>query len=367
MESKNLPILYSRSTTGKISTWEIEYNEDSYRTISGFQGMKLVTSEWTKCEGKSYNSTAEQTEKEARALWKKKVESGMFEDINKIDEETFFEPMLAKDWDKEKSKIKFPIYSQPKLDGVRCIVKKDGMWTRNGKKIISAPHIFESIKHLFEENPGLIFDGELYTDKLANDFNKIISCVRKTKPTQEDLIESEKWIEYHIYDFPSFKDNFIQRIYELGILFETNENIRKYCRIVDTYKIENEEKTKDSLYEYLKLGFEGQILRLNLPYENKRSKSLLKHKQFQTEEFIIILVTEGIGKLQNKAGTFQIKTKDGVGVDVTINGTHEFLEDLWKRKDELIGKECTVRYFGYTEDGSLRFPKVIDIDRWKFE
>lgn len=362
MENKKLPILYSRSTTGKISTWEIEYNEDSYRTISGFQGMKLVTSEWTKCEGKSYNTTAEQTEKEAKALWKKKVESGMFEDINKIDEETFFEPMLAKDWDKEKSKVKFPIFSQPKLDGVRCIVKKDGMWTRNGKKIISAPHIFESLESLFNEHPNLILDGELYADKLANDFNKIISCVRKTKPTQEDLEESKKWIEYHIYDFPSHKDTFVKRYQELLKI-----SLPECCKIVLTEQVDNLNDVEAYLFDHLANGYEGQILRLDLPYENKRSKSLLKHKQFQTEEFIIISVTEGIGKLQNKAGTFQIKTKDGVGVDVTINGTHEFLEDLWKRKDELIGKECTVRYFGYTEDGSLRFPKVIDIDRWKFE
>lgn len=357
-----LPILYSRSTTGKVSTWEIEYTEDSYRTISGFQGMKLVTSEWTKCEGKSYNTTSEQTEKEAKALWKKKIESGMFEDINKIDEEIHFEPMLARDWDKEKSKIKYPIYSQPKLDGVRCICKKDGMWTRNGKQIISAPHIFESLKPLFEENPNLILDGELYTDKLANDFNKIISLVRKTKPTQEDLIESEQWIEYWIYDVPSYKGNFWDRYEYLETL-----NLSKYCKIVPTLDPGSEEDVNSNLEYYLGQGYEGQILRLDMPYENKRSKSLLKHKEFQTDEFIILSVTEGIGKLQNKAGTFQIKTKDGIDVDVTINGTHEFLEDLWKRKDELIGKECTVRYFSYTEDGSLRFPKVIDINRWEFE
>ena len=51
----------------------------------------------------------------------------------------------------DKDKVKYPIYSQPKLDGIRCIVKKDGMWSRNGKKIISAPHIHESLKPLFEK------------------------------------------------------------------------------------------------------------------------------------------------------------------------------------------------------------------------
>ena len=28
---------------------------------------------------------------------------------------------------------------------------------------------------------------------------------------------------------------------------------------------------------------------------------------------------------------------------------------------------ATVRFFGYTPDGSLRFPKVIDFLRWDYE
>ena len=35
------------------------------------------------------------------------------------------------------------------------------------------------MKPLFETNPDLIFDGELYADKFANDFNAICSLVKK--------------------------------------------------------------------------------------------------------------------------------------------------------------------------------------------
>lgn len=362
-----LPILYGRSSTGKISTWEIEYTEDSYRTISGYHGMKLVQSEWTKCEGKSYNTTAEQTEKQAKAMWTKKKKSGMFEDIKDVDKETFFEPMLAKDWEKEKHRVKYPIYSQPKLDGVRCIIKKDGMWTRNGKEIISAPHIFESVKKIFDIHPNLVLDGELYTDKLANDFNKIISCVRKTKPTPEDLEESKKWIEYWIYDYEDGnKHIYSHRLPSLNDVYNLSQY--NYVKIVPTLSLDDEDQVNDMLISYLEEGYEGQILRLkDSIYENKRTKSLLKHKQFQTEEFVILGVNEGKGKLYNKVGDLVVKTKYGVEVDVPVNGSHDFLADLWNKKYELIGREATVRYFGYTEDGSLRFPKVIDIDRWKFE
>ncbi len=360
-----LPKLYARSTSGKISEWEIEFNKTSFRTVSGFQGMKQITSEWTECFAKSYNTQAEQTEKQARALWKKKVESGMFEDINKIDDDTFFEPMLCKEYKDEKDKIKFPIGSSKKLDGVRCIIRKNGMWTRTGKKIISAPHIFESLKKQFEKDPSLILDGELYCDKLSNDFNKIISCVRKTKPTQEDLEESAKYIEYWVYDKPSNLP-YKERMEILKQFIKDSKN--PLLILVDYDLVNSHEEINIKFTEYISQGYEGQILRvLNGTYENKRSKLLLKNKSFITEEFIILAVNEGVGKLKNKAGTVTIKTTDGVVVEPTINGSHKFLDDLWKRKKEVIGKEGTVRYFGKTEDGSLRFPKLIDIDRWEWE
>ena len=123
--------------------------------------------------GKVNETTAEeQAMKEAKAEWTKRTERGYFENIKNIDKGTIFKPMLANKWEDRKDKVTYPLYSQPKLDGIRCIVKSDGMWTRTGKKIVSAPHIFQALKPYFEKNPDLIFDGELYADKYANDFNR---------------------------------------------------------------------------------------------------------------------------------------------------------------------------------------------------
>ena len=359
--------LYKRSTTGKISEWQIFVEGNAFWTVSGFSDGLKVTSDKTICEGKSYNSSEEQVLKQATAIHKKKMELGAFENVNDIDKPVYFSPMLAKDYNDYKDKIKFPISSQPKLDGVRCVVNSKGMFSRNGKEIISAPHIFESLKPIFDTYPDLVLDGELYCDKLANDFNKIISCVRKTKPTQEDLEESEKYIEYWIYDYVDTNDMmFSHRTQALKSVYDVNEY--KYIQLVPTYTLNNNQEIQKQFDEYMSQGYEGQILRVpDSFYENKRSKSLLKHKDMVTEEFIILSVNEGIGKLSNKVGTISIKTKDGVEVDSSVNGSHEFLADLWNRRDELIGKEATVRYFGYTTDGSLRFPKVIDISRWEWE
>jgi DNA ligase-1 len=355
--------LYQRALKNKVNTWEIEVIDNRYRTITGFEGFKLTTSDWTICATKSYCTAEEQALKEAQALYNKKLELGYFEDINDIDKSTLFKPMLANKY--EDVDITFPCYTQKKYDGIRCIVKKDGMWTRNGKSIVSCPHIFDEIKPIFEKYPNLVLDGELYNHNLKHDFNKIVSLVKKTKPKEEDLIESKKIIEYHIYDIPSLNFIFSQRLKGLRIIHNMS---LLYSKMADTYFISNQEEL-DSYYEsFLNEGYEGQMVRVsNSFYENKRSKSLLKRKDFMDEEFIILDILEGSGKLANKAGMVVFNTNEGVRVESAINGNHEYLEEIWLNKDNIIGKKATVKYFNKTEDGSLRFPKVIFIDRDSYE
>jgi DNA ligase-1 len=275
--------------------------------------------------------------------------------------------MLAAKWEDYKDKIQYPIYSQAKLDGIRCIVTKDGMFSRNGKPIISAPHIIDSLRNLFVVNPDLIFDGELYADKFANDFNTIVSLVKKTKPTDADLAESKKQIEYHIYDLPSSNKNFLHRAYDLGILFETYLELGKFCRLVDTRKAENEEMVMEQYGLLVEAGYEGQILRVDAPYENKRSKSLLKHKSFIDEEYQILDIVEGEGNRSGTAGYMVFNTREGKRFKSNVKGTWDETAEMLKNKKQLIGKQATIKYFNLTPDGIPRFPYVINIDRSSYE
>lgn len=356
------PTLYKRSVTGKVSTWFVETQDDCFRTTSGFEDGQKVISAWTCCKGKSYNTAAQQADAEASAMHRKRTETGYWPNIKDIDTPVYFKPMLAHDYNDYKDKIKFPLYSQPKLDGMRCIVRSDGMWSRNGKQVVSAPHIFESLKHLFEEDPDLILDGELYADKNVADFNTIISCVRKTKPTSQDILVSRDFIKYHVYDLPSCDDIFLVRSMTIGTL-----GLPDTCVIVPTYHITKQAEI-DSLYlKYIEDGYEGQMIRLDKPYEGKRSKALLKHKTFKDDEFTIIGYEEGLGNLSNKIGKLKFIIDGGIEFSAAVNGTHEYLAELWKKRNELIGKQATVKYFEKTTDGSLRFPKVINIDRGSYE
>jgi DNA ligase-1 len=107
---------------------------------------------------------------------------------------------------------------------------------------------------------------------------------------------------------------------------------------------------------YMSEEFEGQMLRTpNSLYEQKRSKSLLKHKSFIDSEYVIKGVIEGKGKLTGKVGKLVFE-----GFESAVNGDHDYLEKLYTSND-LIGKTATVKYFELTPDGQPRFPKVICI------
>jgi DNA ligase-1 len=360
-----LSTLYKRATTGKITEWTIEIEGNKYRMITGFIDGKKTTSAWTECFGKNVgkaNGTTDEQQAlaEATAIHRKRMEQKSYENIDDIDQESFFSPMLAHDLLKYKKPLVFPLLSQPKLDGIRCIIKADGMWTRKGKPLVSAPHIFEDLKPFFKSYPKAILDGELYCDKLANDFNKLISLARQTKPTAEDLAESKQYLELHVYDFPSYKGTFNERYHALVNHYLAQE-FPSTVVLVKTFTVNSKEEMVAKYEQYMEQGYEGQMLRVpNSKYENKRTNSLLKDKQFVTEEYTIVGMEEGKGNMSGKVGKLYFLTKEGKKFDAAVNGDWAYLAKLLKAKD-LIGKEATVKYQNLTEEGKPRFGKVIAI------
>ena len=120
--------LYKIDNKNKTREWTIELSGDGYRTIYGEKDGQLVTTEWTICEGKNIGRANEtspevQAEKEVEAVIKKQREKGYMDKAIKV----HGGPMLAKSYDDYKDDIDYPIYSQPKLDGIRCVVDMLGM------------------------------------------------------------------------------------------------------------------------------------------------------------------------------------------------------------------------------------------------
>ena len=143
-----LPTLFKRDTSGNIRIWTVEFRGPigpAIRTVSGIKDGKLVKSGWNESFGKNFgkkNATTafEQAQKEAEAKWKLYLDKEYFEREEDVDKYDKFKPMLAHEYAKRHQSEGI---SQPKLDGIRCIARKDGLYSRAGKELISVPHIAE--------------------------------------------------------------------------------------------------------------------------------------------------------------------------------------------------------------------------------
>ena len=386
-----MPTLYKRDTTGRIREWTVEYGYDDddnagTRTVSGLTDGKKVTSVWNITEAKNVgrsNATnaREQAVSEAQSLWDINVEKEYFENVADIDSYTKFKPMLAHDYTKRPQSQG---WSQPKLDGIRCIADKNGLWTRSGKEITSCPHIWDAIGPILQRNPNMVFDGELYNHELKEDFNKITSLVRKVKTTEADRAEAAKLVQYHVYDCydhdqPNLTFNQRDRLFtNIFLLVQDNKIVSSEStksttyealsdtqpRVQDVIKLvealrANDQEELDSMYRYyLEQGYEGQMVRNSTPYEFKRSKNLLKRKEFITEEFRVVEVLEGSGNWAGYAKRFVLEMADGTQFGSNVRGSQEELRALLHADEQPTWATC--RYFELTPDGVPRFPVVID-------
>lgn len=367
-----LKTLYSRTSTGNIQQWSIFFDGDKFWTEEGIVGGKLSTTTPTVCHGKNAgraNATTpqEQAKKEAEARWKKKLKQHYFEDIKDIDKVQFIEPMLAEKFYDYIDSISYPVMVDRKYNGMRCVINKDGMFTRTGESIISAPHIFKAIKQLYETYPDLVLDGELYNHKYRHHLNELISIVRKTKNvSQADLDKSAAIVKYYVYDGYGF-DN----ITTDTICSKRRAGLVKLLKdipdiVVVDYKMAKNQTEVENIYNsYVVDGYEGAIVRIDTKYYNKRTKNLLKMKPTDDAEFTIIDIKEGTGDWTGSGKTVTVKgdvidsngnvITPNVVFDCNFKGTYEDAVQFLKEKSNWIGKSVTIYYNGLTGKGTPNY------------
>ena len=265
-------------------------------------------------------------------------------------------PMLAYPVSDKPIDYTQPVFMQPKLDGVRCLIQYDNSvvtaYSRTGKEWKNIDHILQSLKPFFEANPNVILDGELYNHALRDDFEKIISCVRKTKPTDADRAESRKLVQFHCYDIVDQSMTFDKRY---KFVFD---NLRDSygVRTVETTQCFTEGDAKVFHEDNLYRGYEGSILRTNDIYKCGRSWSLRKFKDFHDAEAVIVDWVEGKGKRKGTIGKFMAIDADGNKFGMPVMDNFKKLQTMFKEMQGWVGKEATFTYFERNKAGSYRHP-----------
>ena len=265
-------------------------------------------------------------------------------------------PMLAHKFDDSRVDWSQPVYIQPKLDGVRCLFTKDGAFSRNNKKFMNVRHIEMALKPFFDQNPDVILDGELYNHKLKRDFEKIISLVRKQKPTDTDRIDAQHLVQFHVYDYFD------------GVMYDSYDTRRDQLicsniydaqiKYVHAKPVSSYEQARDLHATYLSEGYEGSIIRLDGVYKHGRSYDLMKFKDFSDTEATIIGYEVGKGKRSGTLGKFIMLDDEGVqfGCPPGKGYTYKDLAHMLTNIQEYIGKRATFTYFQRTQAGSYRHP-----------
>ena len=257
-------------------------------------------------------------------------------------------------------------FVQPKLDGVRCYaVLEDGevkLYSRNNKEFKNAKHIATQLAPVLRRNPHLILDGELYNHKYRDNFNKIISLVRKQKPSQGDSFESSSHLQYHIYDVFNPEQPALDFIDRSLSLISLLKGLRS-CKTVDTHYVTTKETMLMVHNNNKEDGYEGSMLRKNKAYEQKRSYTLQKIKDWSDTEFTITSYVEGKGKFTGGIGKFIGVDKEGLKIEVpaprfTLNARRS-AKHLFKLV--YLNQVATFEYFERTPGGAYRFPRFKEL------
>jgi len=372
-----LPTLYKRNSNATaIQQWTISVTDATITTVYGQVGGAMQTTQDTIMQGKNLgkkNATTpeQQAMLEAEAQHEKKLKKGYVTtlaaaqagEVDKVIEGGIV-PMTALVYADRQDKVVFPVAVQPKLDGHRCVAvivvdettlgrrATVTLWTRSRKRIKSLPHIEKQLGEIFckWEIGTYHLDGENYQHDYRDRFEELTSLIRPDEPRPGHEV-----VEYHIYDIVS-PETFLNRFKTLEHVFDTTTHLK----LVETHVAANEAALLSHYDFFKKQGYEGAMCRtLDTPYEHKRSSSLLKMKDFVDGEFRVVRLEEGRGKLQRHVGAFVCVTEDGVEFGAKGAMPNETLRQAWLEPEKWVGKMMTVKYFGKTADGSLRFPSAL--------
>ena len=261
--------------------------------------------------------------------------------------------MLAHKYNEDKAD--YPAFIQPKLDGVRCLFTAKGAFSRANNRFMNVEHIEQALKPFFAKNPTVILDGELYNHGLKDDFEKIISLVKKKKPTDADKAEAKELVQYHVYDVASMTiANYTTRLNFVNAL----NYVHPICKVDTQVSLDFDDAL--SLHKKnLKLGYEGSIYRSwSGKYKGTRSWDLMKFKDFHDAEATIVGYEIGKGKREGTLGKFIMQDDNGneFGCPPGKGYDYKDLANMLENIHDYIGQYATFTYFERTKAGSYRHP-----------
>lgn len=363
--------VYKKDSKGKIRILHVYTEGADMIQESGLLNGKLVQHRSTsvsKNVGRANETTPqEQAYKEAESKIETKMTTGYFNSIEECENNVVILPMLAKSSKDMMSKVVFPCYGQPKLDGQRGFGSAiDKLNSRKGKEITTLPHISEALKASAIADCA---DGELYAHSLS--FQENMKIIKKNRPGSEK-------VKFHIYDVILPNSPFIERYQVAKMIASTSDEFV----LVETVVLNNQQELDEYHIKNLARGFEGTMIRWGEDgYAiNKRANQLLKHKDFIDKVYRVIDIVpsdkrpeQGVVRCELDVKKYYVLDGEGNAKHVSdhafknsiygyppfkcgMKASHAEREEYLRNKHDYIGQMSETRFFEYTDSGLPRFP-----------
>lgn len=333
--------LYAIDNKNQIRVWSVEEISNGIIMLHGVIDGAMQEKQENIFEGLATRTVEEQIHSRAESRIKKKIDAGYCRTLEEAQNKPrtnslgFKKPMLAAKFVNCKKIDYDNLYYQFKYNGNRMpTANKDGFnipYTRGGMAIETIPEIVEQM--CIPENCTV--DGEIYHH--GTSLQTINSWVKRRQ-------ENTQLLKYHVYDI------MLDKPYSERLEILKNIDFGDRAELVPTHKFDplGDKTIKDLLDEARKLGYEGLILRQDgFGYEDgKRSKSLIKVKHFDDDEFLITgthLSKDGLPMLD-------LITEEGLKFKVTMPGSMSQKHKTFQRKD-LVDMWCHAEYAEITDAG----------------
>lgn len=378
--------LYKSDALEGMRFWQVGFDGENLVTRYGRVNGAVQTSSVVVELNNSGRSLLDQALLETRNRYRIKYREG-YRPPGSTDK-PFLNAMKGPEYTHKKIKV-WPVYVQPKLDGIRMLTYVDmgmiHMRSFNNTSFTNMQHLHTDLLEFFQYLPtGSTLDGELYNHLMS--FQEITSAVKTVKKIHQDINKIQYWI-YDIIYIDHNDGNSYDKRYELLVSafyrFVEGRNPdgtfdAKYMPTTFTIlqaDIAGRAEDVDAfLQKYMEQGYEGVMVKkiahpdhpigskhhMETLYKSGRSSHILKYKMFRDEEGVITGYKEGKGKDEGTI-IFTVRDPRGNSFDVRLKGKYEYRADLFKRGEQLIGLPLTYKFQELTTGGVPRFPVGIAI------
>lgn len=295
-----------------------------------------------------------------------------------------FDCMLAHPFKDFAVKVRYPVFVEPKLDGVRVLTfvtnAEVRFFSRSGKEFTTFDHLKAPVKLMLtnwrmntapgDEKVGVGDGWVLDAEVVSGAFNKTVGDVRR-KDTQATDAKLYIFDMMSIPEFngPAPKDevkagSYVQRRERLlsAMHYASALGPQTLLQMLPSFKAGTEEQVY-SLYEQMReKGLEGVIVKdPNASYFKKRSAAWLKIKGDISYDLSVVDMVEGTGKYAGMLGALVVEF-EGVRVNVGTGLDDAQRQSFWVERELVIGRLAEIEAHEVTPDGSLRHPRF---KRWR--